>query len=80
MLPGTQIVKLVDKFDAQYDYVANDGSVFVFKTNLDAPRGKLVRVDVADAPSDPRQWTTLVPEDPQALMQWAAPLEVQPHV
>lgn len=66
----------MDTFDAQYDYVANEGTVFVFKTNLDAPRGKLVRVDVADAPSDPRQWQSLVPEDPQALLQWAAALKV----
>lgn len=32
------IVKLVDNFDASYDYVANDGDTFYFKTNLDAPR------------------------------------------
>jgi prolyl oligopeptidase len=77
---GTQVVKLVDTVDARFEYIANDGSVFVFRINLGAPRDKLVRVDVASAASDPRQWTTLVPEDPQALMQWAAPLDVQPHV
>lgn len=32
------VVKLVDTFDAAYDYVANEGSVMTFHTNLNAPR------------------------------------------
>ena len=32
------VVKLVDSFDASYDYVANEGSVMTFQTNLNAPR------------------------------------------
>ena len=32
------LVKLVDSFEAQYEYVANEGSLFTFKTNLRAPR------------------------------------------
>ena len=34
------IVKLVDNFDASYDCVANEGSVFTFHSNLGAPRYK----------------------------------------
>jgi prolyl oligopeptidase len=32
------LVKLVDNFDASWDYVANDGQHLTLKTNLDAPR------------------------------------------
>lgn len=32
------VVKLVDNADAEYRYVANEGSVLTFKTNLNAPR------------------------------------------
>ena len=31
-------MKLVDNFEASYSYVANDGPVFSFMTNLHAPR------------------------------------------
>lgn len=31
------VVKLVDNFDAAYDYLANDGMVFTFHTNYGAP-------------------------------------------
>ena len=37
------LVKLVDNFDASYDYVANDADVFTLKTNLNAPRYRCAR-------------------------------------
>ncbi|ORX94708.1 hypothetical protein K493DRAFT_337689 [Basidiobolus meristosporus CBS 931.73] len=38
--------KLVDNLDAEYSYVANDNSVFYFKTNLNAPKYKIVKCDL----------------------------------
>lgn len=48
MLPLTgkdklPMVKLIDSFDASWDYVANDGQNFTLKTNLDAPRYRQVQ-------------------------------------
>lgn len=31
------VVKLVDNFDAQYEYIANEGTTFTFQTNYKAP-------------------------------------------
>ena len=39
------LVKLVDNFDAQYSYVANEGTVFTFHTNFDAPLYRYARCD-----------------------------------
>ena len=40
-------------------YVTNDGTVFVFKTNLNALRYKLIRIDLSE--QNPK-WTDLIPE------------------
>ena len=50
--------KLVDNFEAQYLYVANDGPIFTFLTNKDAPRYKVTRVDI----TKPEVWTDVIPE------------------
>ena len=36
-------VKLIDNFDAMYDYVTNDGMEFTFLTTYHAPMQKLIR-------------------------------------
>lgn len=56
----------VDNFDAEYDYVANDGSLFTFRTNLKASRYRLVRVDLSKA-GPPETWADVVPEGPDLL-------------
>ncbi|KAG7263651.1 hypothetical protein CRUP_037983 [Coryphaenoides rupestris] len=38
-------VKLIDNFDAEYEYVTNEDTVFTFKTNLEAPRYRLINID-----------------------------------
>lgn len=39
-------VSLIDNFDHEYTFIGNDGSTFFFKTNLDAPRGRVIAMDV----------------------------------
>ncbi|KAF9204633.1 hypothetical protein BGZ49_005065 [Haplosporangium sp. Z 27] len=42
-----QWTKVIDNFDAHYGYLTNDGTVFYFTTNKDAPRDKVVKYDLA---------------------------------
>lgn len=51
-------IKLVDTFDAQYSVISNDETLFTFLTNKDAPKYKLVRVDL----KEPYSWTDVVEE------------------
>lgn len=63
--PDSQVVKLLDDFDAQYAFIDNDGPVFWFRTDLDAPRGRVIAIDTRHpARAD---WKTLVPQGPDKL-------------
>ncbi len=53
-------VKLIDNFDAEYEYVTNEGTVFTFKTNLDAPQYRLINIDFAQPSIG--QWKELIPQ------------------
>ncbi|KAM4724987.1 prolyl endopeptidase [Anableps anableps] len=53
-------VKLVDDFEAQYSYVTNEGSVFTFRSNLDAPRYRLLNIDIRNPGR--QNWSTLIPQ------------------
>jgi prolyl oligopeptidase len=53
------IKKIVENFDAGYTYITNDGAVFKFVTNHNAPRYKVVALDVS---SDPPVFSDFIPE------------------
>ncbi|KAM3341576.1 prolyl endopeptidase [Capsicum galapagoense] len=59
--------KLVEYFDASYDYVAHNGTVFTLLTNKDAPKYKLVRVDL----ENPDFWFDIIREDEKDVLQSA---------
>jgi prolyl oligopeptidase len=63
--PSGQIIELLNDFDASYEFVGNDGGVFYFKTDLDAPRGCLIAIDTVRP--DRANWRTLVPESEDPL-------------
>lgn len=62
--------KVVDNFDAEYEYITNEGTLFTFKTNLNAPLYKLINIDLLKPEME--HWTTLVEEDERDVLQWAA--------
>jgi prolyl oligopeptidase len=57
---GAPLVRLFDANDALYEFVANVGPVFYFRTTRNAPRARLVAVDI-NSP-DENHWTTVVRE------------------
>ena len=67
------ILKIVDNFDASYDYITNRGSVFFFKTNLKAPNSKLVSIDIdtSDATKDFTQLMNVILPESQAVLEGA---------
>jgi len=63
--PDAPVVKLLDDFDAQYNFIDNDGPVFWIHTDLDAPRGRLIAIDTRH-PEKPN-WKTVVAQGPDKL-------------
>lgn len=63
--PNAPVVKLLDDFDAAYTFVGNEGPRFWFQSDLNAPRGKIVEIDVSKPARD--NWKLLVPETKDAL-------------
>src|SRR5437588_1384945 len=45
--PKSTVVELLDQADAKYNFIDNDGAVFWFKTDLNAPLGRIVAIDTA---------------------------------
>jgi prolyl oligopeptidase len=61
--PKSKVVELLNKADAEYDFVDNEGPVFVFRTNLVAPLGRIISIDT----SKPLKIDELVPESKDKL-------------
>lgn len=60
------VVELLNQFDAQYDFIDNDGPVFWFRTDLDAPRGRVIAVDVRTPQRE--QWREIIPQSEDTLL------------
>jgi len=53
-------VRVLDKMDAQYTVLWNDGSLFYVQTDLDAPRGRIVAIDFTRP--EQKNWKELIPQ------------------
>ncbi|TFW28893.1 prolyl oligopeptidase family serine peptidase [Massilia horti] len=61
-----QVVPLIDNFDAAYDFIDNVGTVFYFTTDRNAPRKRIVAIDI----SKPQEanWKEIVPQGEDTLV------------
>jgi prolyl oligopeptidase len=63
--PDSEVVKLLDDFDAEYQFIDNDGPVFWMKTDLEAPRGRVIAIDTQHP--ERTNWKTIVPQGKDKL-------------
>jgi prolyl oligopeptidase len=54
------VVELITGFDADYDFIDNEGNLFWFSTDAGAPRKRIVGIDLEHPERE--HWQTLVPE------------------
>jgi prolyl oligopeptidase len=58
--PEAKVVELLGEFEAEYAFVEHDAGVFYLTTDLDAPRKRLVAVDIANAAKS--AWFEVIPQ------------------
>lgn len=63
--PGAAIINVVDNFEQDHDVLLHEQGKLLIFTNLNAPNGRVVAVDV-DQPG-PEYWTDLIPETSNVL-------------
>ena len=60
-----EVVRLLDDFDASYAFVGNDGPVFYFLTDLEAPRKRVIAIDTRHP--ERARWREIIPQGPDVL-------------
>ena len=59
------LVRLIDRFDAENEFVFDVGDSFLVRTDLGAPKGRLVSIDINN--EQPGRWLTVIPENRDVL-------------
>ena len=62
---GAPLVRLLDDWDALYTFVGNVDDTFYFRTTLDAPRGRVIAIDL-DRP-ERTQWRDILAQQDEPL-------------
>ncbi|MCB9855812.1 MAG: S9 family peptidase [Phycisphaerales bacterium] len=62
---NADIVKMLDDFDAEYSFLGNDDATFFFKTDLSAPKGRIISIDAKNPAR--ANWKEIVPEAEETL-------------
>ena len=64
-LPDAPVVELINTFEADYSLIDNDGTRFWFRTDLEAPRRRVIAIDITQ--SDRAHWQEVIPETDETL-------------
>jgi prolyl oligopeptidase len=62
---NAEIVELINQFEADYSFIDHDDRIFYFRTNLDAPRGRVIAIDTKNP--TPENWQEVIPQTAETL-------------
>ena len=60
-----QVIELINEFEADYSFIENEGSMFYFRTDLNAPKGKVIGIDINN--SSKENWQEIIAESNETL-------------
>jgi prolyl oligopeptidase len=63
--PDSPVVELLNDFDAAYDFIDNIGTTFFFRTDQNAPRGRVIAIDITQPKRS--NWKEIIPQTKDRL-------------
>jgi prolyl oligopeptidase len=63
--PNSEVIELISEFEASYSFIDNDGSTFWVRTDLDAPKGKVIAIALNNPAKT--NWQEIIPEAEETL-------------
>jgi prolyl oligopeptidase len=63
--PNSQIIELINQFEADYSFIDNDDHLFYFRTDLNSPKGKVIAIDTQNPTSE--NWQEIIPQTLEKL-------------
>ncbi|MCD8510173.1 MAG: prolyl oligopeptidase family serine peptidase [Bacillus sp. (in: Bacteria)] len=62
---SSEFNRLLDEQDAEYTYITNEGTTFYFLTNYEAPKGRIISIDLENA--DRENWKEILPQQDDVM-------------
>jgi prolyl oligopeptidase len=59
------VIELINTFEANYSFIEHEGALFWFQTDLEAPRGRVIAVDIGQPNRD--NWKEVIPQAAETL-------------
>ncbi|MEL6440438.1 MAG: prolyl oligopeptidase family serine peptidase [Cyanobacteria bacterium J06621_8] len=63
--PDSEVKELISEFEASYGVIEHDRGILWVQTDLDAPRGKVIAIDLANPDQD--NWQEIIPQADETL-------------
>ncbi|MDD1413365.1 S9 family peptidase, partial [Dolichospermum sp. ST_con] len=63
--PNSQVIELINQFEADYSFIDNDDHLFYFRTDLNAPKGRIIAIDTKKPTSE--NWQEIIPQTLEKL-------------
>jgi prolyl oligopeptidase len=60
-----EVIELISSFEASYSFIDRDNSIFWLRTDLDAPKGKVIALDINNPAKS--NWQTIISEAEETL-------------
>ncbi|HYW22015.1 MAG TPA: prolyl oligopeptidase family serine peptidase [Nodularia sp. (in: cyanobacteria)] len=63
--PNSEVIELINQFEADYSFIEHDDHVFYFRTDLNAPRGRVIAIDTKNPAQE--NWQEIIPQSVATL-------------